>query len=225
MILKHLFDVVCSVIALVALSPLLVIAALGIRISSSGPIFYRAYRVGLNGALFQMIKFRTMRVDQQAFPSAIAATNDPRVFSWGAWLRSLKIDELPQLFNILKGEMSIVGPRPEDPRIVENYYASIHLQTLTVLPGLASPGSIYNYTHGEKLLERGDPERYYIERLLPIKLALEIVYVREASFGYDCAIILRTILAIASIMLGKYNFRDPPEMKKARDFICPVKYE
>jgi lipopolysaccharide/colanic/teichoic acid biosynthesis glycosyltransferase len=111
--------------------------------------------------------------------------------------------------------MSIIGPRPEDPQIVDKYYLSHHRQTLSILPGLASPGSIYNYTHGEHLLEGEDAERSYAERLLPIKLALDTVYLREASFLYDIRIVLRVVWVILSIALGKTEFRDPPELRKA----------
>jgi lipopolysaccharide/colanic/teichoic acid biosynthesis glycosyltransferase len=162
-----------------------------------------------------MYKFRTMHVHQDGYASAIAAKNDPRVFVFGQWLRRLKIDELPQLINVLKGEMAIVGPRPEDPRIVDEFYSKEHLETLTVLPGLASPGSIYNYTHGERLLGAENTERQYVEQVMPVKLALDIVYVREASVVYDLKIILRTVRVILAIAFGKRDFADPPEMIKA----------
>jgi lipopolysaccharide/colanic/teichoic acid biosynthesis glycosyltransferase len=213
---RRLCDIVLASAALAALGPVLLVAALGIRLSSRGPVLYRARRAGRQGREFTMYKFRTMHAEPQALSSAITARRDPRVFAFGAWLRRLKVDELPQLINILKGEMSVVGPRPEDPRIVAEHYAPEHYETLTVPPGLASPGSIYNYTHGEKLLGPTDPERDYVERLLPIKLALDLVYVREASPLYDARIVLRTILTIARITLGQREFSDPPEMKTAR---------
>jgi lipopolysaccharide/colanic/teichoic acid biosynthesis glycosyltransferase len=169
-----------------------------------------------------MYKFRTMRVGQAA-RSAITARDDRRVFPFGSWLRRLKIDELPQLINVLKGEMSVVGPRPEDPEIVRKYYAPAHLETLRVAPGLASPGSIYNYTHGERLLGGEDAERLYAERLLPVKLALDTIYVREASPLYDLSIIVRTALAIATVAAGKKEFADPPEMWKAKELIAPAR--
>jgi len=207
------------------LAPLFGVVAIGIFVSSPGSIFYRAHRMGINRKEFVMYKFRTMHVDQQWFPSLITAKEDPRVFRFGAWLRRSKIDELPQLINVLKGEMSIVGPRPEDPKIVQLYYTPEHLETLSVLPGLASPGSIYNYTHGEAMLDVSDAEECYVEKILPIKLALDIVYVREASFAYDLSIILRTILAILLNIIGRRYSSNPPEIKKIQGLIYSVKYK
>ena len=212
---KRLCEALLAMIALVASSPVLLIAALGIKVSSSGAVLYRAKRAGLNNRAFTMYKFRTMCAGQRTTQGAITARHDPRVFRFGLWLRRLKIDELPQLINILKGEMSFVGPRPEDPRIVTEFYAPAHYETLRVRPGLASPGSIYNYTHGEKLLDTTSPEKDYVERVLPVKLALDLVYVRETSFGYDVRIMLRTLLTIMRIALGQREFPEPPEMKRA----------
>jgi lipopolysaccharide/colanic/teichoic acid biosynthesis glycosyltransferase len=221
--LIRLVRVLVALLALVALSPVLALAAVGIWLSSGRPVFFRANRVGLNGTLFCMYKFRTMRVDQPAGGSAITAKDDPRVFTFGAWLRRLKIDELPQLFNIVKGDMAIVGPRPEDPRIVSACYAAPHLETLRVLPGLTSPGTIYYYTHGEEQIDGGDPLRYYVEHLLPTKLALDLAYVREARVSYDMRIVWRTIRAIASVALGTRSFPDPPELGRIRDLVYPTR--
>src|SRR5438445_11425118 len=130
---NHLFDITVSLSALLVLlllAPLLAVIVVGIRLSSKGPVFYRARRVGLHGKLFTMYKFRTMDVAGTTLASAITATHDPRVFPFGRLLRRYKIDELPQLFNILKGDMSFVGPRPEDPGIVQQYYAAPDLETL-----------------------------------------------------------------------------------------------
>jgi len=166
-----------------------------------------------------MYKFRTMHADRRALASTITAKQDPRVFPFGAWLRRFKIDELPQLLNILRGEMSFIGPRPEDPHIVERFYAAVGLETLRVLPGLASPGSLYHYTHGESRLDARNPEQSYLEHVLPIKLALDVVYVREASFLHDLRIAARTLWTIASIALGTSTFPDPPEMHEAARFM------
>jgi len=195
---------------------LFLLAAAGIRLSSPGPILYRPKRVGIGGKIFIMYKFRTMHVNRGPAGSCITGQNDSRVFAFGSWLRRLKIDELPQLVNILQREMSIVGPRPEDPKIVDLHYTPDHLETLRVLPGLSSPGSIYYYTHGEKTLDGDDPEGRYVERLLPTKLALDIVYVRKASVLYNLRIILRTIWVILTMSLGKRDFPEPPEMSQAR---------
>jgi lipopolysaccharide/colanic/teichoic acid biosynthesis glycosyltransferase len=211
-----LIDLVLSSIALICLSPLFLLAAAGIRLCSPGPIFYRAKRVGIGGKIFTMYKFRTMHVNHGPAGSCITAQNDSRVFAFGSWLRRLKIDELPQLVNILRREMAIVGPRPEDPTIVERHYNSDQLETLRILPGLSSPGSIYFYTHGEKTLNGKDPEGEYVERLLPVKLALDLIYVHEVSVLYNLRVILRTIWVVAAIALGKRDFPDPREMSKAR---------
>lgn len=217
---KRFVDMILSFLALVAVMPLMIIIAIGIKASSAGPILYRARRVGVNRKIFTMYKFRTMHhADRNSSASAITSKNDLRVFTLGVWLRRLKIDELPQLINILKGDMAIVGPRPEDPQIVDRYYIQEYFETFCALPGLASPGSIYNYTHGEQMLSETNTEKDYVEQLLPIKLAFDIIYVREASLVYDLKIILRTIQTIIFIVAGKCQFSDPPEMKKARELL------
>jgi len=219
----RLVQAVLAGLALLAVSPLLAVAALGIRLSSAGPVLYRANRVGLRGRVFCMYKFRTMHVARTPDASTITARDDPRVFAFGAWLRRLKIDELPQLVNIVKGDMAIVGPRPEDPEIVRTAYAAPHLETLEVLPGLTSPGTLYYYVHGEQRIDVADPERYYVEHLLPTKLALDRAYVREASVLYDLRLVIRTIWTIASVAVGATTLPDPPELAKARDLVCPTR--
>ena len=211
---RRVFDTSLALVGLIALSPLLAMAAVGIRFSSPGPIFYRAARIGLNGSRFTMYKFRTMHTEQRTLKSRITADKDPRTFAFGALLRRLKIDELPQLVNIVKGEMAIVGPRPEDPYFVENHYTEDGIETLRVLPGLTSPGSIFYYTHGEKCVGSSDPETAYVKDVLPVKLALDLVYIREASLLYDVRLILRTIWVLGFVFAGRTVFPDPPEMKK-----------
>jgi len=213
---QRVLDVVLASLALVAVTPLLGAAALGIRLAGPGPIFYCARRIGLHTRPFTMYKLRTMRLGQAYSSSAITAKHDPRVFPFGAFLRRAKVDELPQLFNILRGDMAIVGPRPEVPRMVELFYAPLHYETFRVLPGLTSPGSIYAYTHGEAQLDASDPERCYAERLLPLKLALDLVYVRRASLAYDLALIARTAWMLGTALLGRCSFPLPPELPDAR---------
>lgn len=212
---KRVLDVIFAGVALVAVTPVLAVAAVGIRLAGPGPILYRAQRVGLNNRVFTMYKLRTMRMEQ-ANASAITAKDDPRVFPFGGLLRRTKIDELPQLYNILRGDMTIVGPRPEDPRMVERFYAPRHYETLRVLPGLTSPGSLYAYTHGEAQLDASDSEGCYAERLLPLKLAMDIVYVRRASLSYDLALIVRTAWMLGTALLGRGQFPPPPELEDAQ---------
>lgn len=214
---RRLLDRLLAASALVLLAPVMATAAAGVRMSSPGPVLYRSRRSGLGGSEFDLYKFRTMHVRANA-GSAITAREDSRVFPFGRWLRRFKVDELPQLLNILRGEMAIVGPRPEDPSIVRQFYTAEQRATLDVLPGLASPGSLYNYTHGEALLSGDDAEQLYVGHVLPTKLALDLIYVREASFFYDCRIVGRTVAVICATIAGRRRFPLSPEMKRlARD--------
>lgn len=216
---KRLFDIVASGVALVVLGPAILLAALGVKLFSKGPAFYCPQRVGVDGVPFTLFKLRTMHINQGENASAVTGASDPRIFSFGKLLRKTKMDELPQLLNILKGDMSVVGPRPEDLVNVERYYDELGMSTLTVRPGLAGVSSIYNYTHGEKMLVGDDPEVIYATQLLPVKLALEAVYLQKASFGYDIRLIFRTVTAILRIASGQSEFADPPEMLAARKIL------
>jgi lipopolysaccharide/colanic/teichoic acid biosynthesis glycosyltransferase len=213
---KRLFDVGMAAGALVVLAPLLIAVAILIKLTSPGPVLFRAQRAGRGGAPFTMLKFRSMHCGA-ASGSAITSQSDSRVFRVGRWIRKTKIDELPQLINVIRGEMSIVGPRPEDMGIVERQYVEDWQRaTLSVRPGLASPGSIYNYTHGDMWIDADDPEGSYAREFLPRKLALEYVYVRHQSFSYDLRIIFRTIRTVLLVSSGQEKFPDPPEMVEAR---------
>ncbi|PYP43191.1 MAG: hypothetical protein DMD43_00090 [Gemmatimonadetes bacterium] len=220
---KRLFDVVCAGVGLLLAAPLLAIAAIGIRLADPGPVLYRARRMGLGGRPFTMYKLRTMLVERGGAGSRVTAANDPRVFRLGRFLRASKIDELPQLVNVLRGEMSFVGPRPEDPDFVLRHYSPTQRETLSVRPGLAGPGSLYHETHCEWSLGGANPEAAYIEKILPLKLALDLVYVRHRSFRYDLAIIARTLAVIAGKLTGRRDFPDPPEMAVAQGFLAPAR--
>src|ERR1043166_3616889 len=222
---KRLFDIVASALGLLATAPLLGAASLGILLSDGGPVLYRARRAGLRGRPFTMYKLRTMRGNQGRTASRVTAAQDARVFRFGRFLRLSKIDELPQLVNVLRGDMSIVGPRPEEPEFVLRHYSASDRETLSVRPGLASPGSLYHETHCEWRLGGADPEAVeaaYVEKVLPLKLALDLVYVRRRSFGYDLAVIGRTIAVVAGKLTGRRNFPDPPELDAARRIFVPA---
>jgi lipopolysaccharide/colanic/teichoic acid biosynthesis glycosyltransferase len=235
---KRMFDVSIAFCALIALAPLLLIAAIGIRLTSRGPILYRAPRIGRDrrrrpsdagsiarvperrregylGREFTLYKFRTMHV-RTCVGGPITAQNDSRVFPFGALLRATKIDELPQLINVMKGDMTLVGPRPEAPEIVRKYYTAEDLLTLQVPPGVTSPGSLYYYTHCEGHLRAGDVMQVYAKQLLPTKLAIDRAYLRRATLAHDLRIILQTIAVIAARFVGSKRFTDPPEMTAAR---------
>lgn len=220
---KRLFDVAVTAVALVASLPILAIAALGIRLSSRGPVLYRATRAGRRGKLFTMYKLRTMEVRAPVVEdSVITASDDKRVFPFGALLRRSKIDELPQLFNVLRGDMTFVGPRPEDPKVVAQHYTPEQWETLDVPPGLTSPGALYSTTHGERWLSQAAAERDYYEHLMPLKLALDRVYVRHSSVFYDLGVIARTAMVVTGRAFGRRHFPDPPEMDEARRLLIPV---
>ncbi|MCR9199049.1 MAG: sugar transferase [Planctomycetaceae bacterium] len=217
---KRLFDILAAAAALVIVGPVILLAAVCVKLCSSGPAFYCAQRAGVGGRPFTLYKLRTMHVNQGAGASAVTGAKDPRIFAFGSLLRKTKLDELPQLLNILKGEMSVVGPRPEDCVNVERYYGELGWQTLQVRPGLAGVSSIYNYTHGEKLLVGDDVEAIYARELLPVKLALEVIYLQNASMAYDVRLIFRTAITIAQIAAGKQQFDDPPEMPAAQQLLA-----
>lgn len=199
--IKNILDRILALLAIVCLSPIMIVAAVGIKASSKGPIIYKAQRMGYRMKPFTVYKFRSMHVGMESM-GAITGASDSRVFKWGELLRKTKVDELPQLFNILTGSMSIIGPRPEDIYIVEDYYNDEEKKTLLVLPGLACPGSIYNYTHGEKYLSAGNATEIYVKKLLHVKLALDLYYLEHWSLLYDVSLIFRTIYSIVLSTLG-----------------------
>jgi lipopolysaccharide/colanic/teichoic acid biosynthesis glycosyltransferase len=214
-VIRRLVDILLALLLLCATSPLFVLAALGIRLSSRGPILFRATRIGLHGEPFTLHKFRTMSVHAPGSGPAITGRHDARVFPFGALLRRTKIDELPQLYDVLTGKMAIVGPRPEDSEIVARCYSERQKQTLAVRPGMTSPGALFNYTHGDDYLG-GDVERDYIRRLLPVKLELELLYVQNRSWRYDIWIMLRTVATIVRMLAGQRRFQEPPELHQLR---------
>ena len=195
--LKRLFDTTFSLIGLILLSPLILLLSFFIKLGSKGPVFYRGVRVGKNGRLFRMLKFRTMVVEAEKMGGPSTADDDPRITRTGRILRKLKLDELPQLINVLKGEMSFVGPRPEVPLYVD-MFTDEEKQILSVRPGITDWASLRNPDEGAVLKGSQDPERAYLEKIWPEKKRLQLKYVREHSFLKDLKIILQTMKAIIS---------------------------
>lgn len=199
--IKRLFDILFATTGLLFASPFFIVATIGIKVSSPGPIFYRAKRAGKDGNVFEMLKFRSMHIGNGG--PVITAHEDPRIFWFGQFLRKAKIDELPQFLNVIYGDMSIVGPRPEDPLIVDRDYTAWMKETLAVRPGITSPGAIFYYAYGEELVSADDPEGSYVEKLLPPKLAIEQAYLKRATIFSDVGVIFHTAAAIVGQALGK----------------------
>jgi len=188
---KRLFDLICSVLAVVALSPLFALIALAIKLESEGPVFYRGVRAGRFGGEFGIFKFRTMVEHAEAIGSASTPEDDHRITRVGRILRKLKFDELPQLFNVFWGEMSLVGPRPQFPWVLERYTPE-ERTILTFRPGITDLASIRFRNEGEILRGSPNPDKDYFEKIHPEKMRLSLEYVREQSFWLDCKILLRT---------------------------------
>jgi lipopolysaccharide/colanic/teichoic acid biosynthesis glycosyltransferase len=190
---QRLFDVILAGLGLALLAPLFVVVALWVRLDSAGPVFFRQTRVGRHGVPFRIHKFRTMRVDPGSTGAALTVGADPRITRAGALLRRWKIDELPQLIDVLTGTMSLVGPRPELPRYVALYPPGLRDTVLAVRPGITDPASIEYRDESALLGTAADPERYYVEVLLPAKLARAAAYVERRSLAGDLRLIGATV--------------------------------
>lgn len=192
--MKRIFDIVSSGIVLVVFSPVFILIGIWIILDSKGGMFYKQTRVGLNGANFELYKFRTMRPNSDKVKITVG-DRDPRVTTVGYFLRKYKLDELPQLINILRGEMSVVGPRPEVPQYVE-LYTPEQRKVLTVKPGLTDYASLEYVDESELLSQSDDPNKTYIEEIMPAKINLGVKYVDQQSFGLDLKLIFKTIFKI-----------------------------
>lgn len=191
---KRGFDFVVSGLMLLVFWPVLVILALAVRIDSSGPVIFRQVRVGLDGRIFRIRKFRSMRVDIDG--ALVSATGDGRVTRVGRFLRKSKLDELPQILDVFVGHMSLVGPRPEVPIYVAMWPADARRVILSVRPGITDPASIAMRNESEELAAAEDPERHYVESLLPRKAAMYVDYVNSRSFLGDLVVIGRTLATV-----------------------------
>ena len=194
--MKRTFDVVVALAGLVVTSPLVAVGALAIKLESPGPAFYRSVRVGRAGQPFRMYKLRTMRANTDRDGPAVTGARDTRVTSVGRFLRRTKMDELPQLFNVMRGDMSLVGPRPEAPEFVRHYTPE-QKKVLSVRPGMTGPAAIA-YINEEEMLGEGDAEARYINSVMPAKLTLDLEYVRSSTFAGDLKILARTVVRIVT---------------------------
>ena len=193
---KCLFDFIFSFLRLLILSPALLIGAILIKLDSKGPVFYRGERIGRNGKTFRIFKFRTMVPNAEGIGGSSTAGDDPRLTKIGNFLKKYQLDELPQLINVLKGEMSFVGPRPEVRMYVDMLSEEERKKIFSIRPGMTDLASLWNFHEGEVLRDSPDPEKTYLEKIRPKKIELQLKYVKEYSFWLDIKLILKTIAKI-----------------------------
>lgn len=193
--LKRGFDIIASFIGLIILSPIFLIIACFIKLNSKGPVFFKQIRIGKNGKRFRIFKFRTMVVDAEKQGMQITVGRDSRITKVGHFLRKSKIDELPQLINILIGNMSFVGPRPEVPKYVQMYNEN-QKSILKVRPGITDVASIEYRNENALLAQSKNPEETYVKEIMPRKLELNLEYLRKLSIIYDVKLILKTLYVV-----------------------------
>lgn len=196
--IKRIFDFFCAFLALVVLSPIFLLTAIGILFSDWGPIFYKANRIGKGNKPFRMYKFRSMRVAKAANEASLRPDED-RIFPFGHFIRKAKIDELPQLINILNGTMSIVGPRPVAQDQFDMFRYGKWNEAAKVPVGLSGPAALYDYIYGDQITD----EKEYMEKVYPTRRELEYVYVKKASVFYDLKMIIYTMICILYALCGK----------------------
>ena len=193
--MKRTFDIVVSSFAIVALGIVLLWIALAVKIDSPGPVLFRQQRVGLGGRLFTILKFRSMYWDTDRPSNNVSPSNDPRITRVGRFIRAWYFDELPQLFNVLKGDMSFVGPRPETPEFIA-LLSPEERRVLSVRPGIAGPSTLAFMDEGERLSAASDPGSLYVAEILHDRVRLDLEYVGSASIAYDIRLLIRQALAI-----------------------------
>lgn len=198
--IRRVADIGIALVTLAVLSPLFVLASVAIVVESPANPFYGGWRAGKNGHRFRMWKFRTMVSGADKIGGSITAPRDPRITKVGRFLRATKIDELPQFFNLLLGDLTVVGPRPEDPDIVERY-TSEQRQTLNVKPGITGPGQLYYTTDQAETIPDGvNPEQFYLDHLLDQKLHIDLEYLKQRTPLSDCRVVLQTIMLVAKAL-------------------------
>lgn len=192
--IQRTIDLVAATLGLIALAPLFLVIAAMIKLTSPGPAFHRAERVGKDGALFTLFKFRSMQAGAAAAGPGITKSGDDRITTVGRWLRRSKMDELPQLLNVFRGDMSLVGPRPEDPRYV-TLYSPEQRRILSARPGITSAASV-QYRHEESMLTGNDWEKQYVNEVMPAKLRIDLDYLNRRTTSSDMGILWQTVLAL-----------------------------
>ena len=192
---KRSLDIIFATLGLICLLPLAMPCALLARIQSPGPIIYKAKRVGRGGRIFEMYKFRTMVADAESIGAGLTIYGDSRITRIGRFLRWTKWDEIPQFLNVIKGDMSVIGPRPEAPEYVE-YYTERQKQVLKVRPGITGPAQIANRDEEKKLKGKADPEKYYITELMPKKLEIDLDYIEKQNVVSDLLWLIKTPFVI-----------------------------
>jgi lipopolysaccharide/colanic/teichoic acid biosynthesis glycosyltransferase len=191
--LIRFFDIVFSLIGLIVLTPVLLLISLAIVLDSSGPVIFRQWRVGKNNCDFRLFKFRTMNLNSDKMGLITVGSRDPRITRVGIFLRRFKLDELPQLLNVLLGQMSLVGPRPEVRRYADLYTPALQTLVLSVRPGITDFASIEYSNENELLSKVKDPEHFYINEVLPAKIKLNLIFIENPTFGNYMRIIFRTV--------------------------------
>jgi len=208
--IKRLFDILVAAFALAVTWPLILFGALAVQATSPGPAFYRAKRAGLRGQPFYMLKLRTMRLAADTPDRKITAPSDDRITPVGKWLRRSKIDELPQFWNVLRGDMSIVGPRPEDWDIVQQYYAPEHRRIFDVRPGITSPDNVRWYpdlTYHDPPPADVSMQEWYLKRHLPIQISGALYYADQQSLWLDLKVLVQTAFCVLV-----YSWLPPPKL-------------
>lgn len=192
---KTVLDLLVSMLGLIFLAPFFIIIGILIKIDSPGDIFYKQERVGQNGKLFKLLKFRTMDIGADKATSITVGERDPRITKIGFYLRKYKLDELPQLINVLVRDMSLVGPRPELKKFVD-LYEGVQRQVITVRPGITDYASIKFRNENELLAGKEDPIQFYIKEIMPLKLKMNLDYINDQSFWLDVKIIFKTVFSV-----------------------------
>ena len=195
---KRIIDIICALLGIIGTSPFWLIAIVGILVSDWGPVFYTSTRIGKGNKPFRMFKFRSMRVDKGANEASLRPDED-RIFPFGHFIRKVKIDELPQLLNILNGTMSVIGPRPVAKDQFDLFRTGKWNEAAKCAVGLSGPAALYDFIYGDQIT---DPDEY-MEKVFPTRRELEYVYVKKMSFGYDVKMVVYTIICICYALVGQ----------------------